>query len=203
MCIINTNIVCIIIHPCVLTGVSCIPCKNRNGHTHRGSVILALALFLSLRKQFSTLLSTTNTMKLFIGGLSWNTTDESLRGGFERFGKIGEVAVVRDRESGRSRGFGFVTFENEEEAQAAISEMNGTEFEGRTIRVDKAGDRPEGGNRPFGGRNSYNGGYRNRDGAEGGYRSRGYGDRDRSYGERSYGNRSGSYNRTRRDEYEN
>ncbi len=146
-------------------------------------------------------------MKLFIGGLSWNTTDESLRGGFERFGQVQDAAVVRDRESGRSRGFGFVTFSSDEEGQAAISEMNGKEFEGRTIRVDKAGDRPEGGSRPYGNRtggygggSSY-GGYRSRDGGEGGYRSRGgYGDRERSYGDRSYGNRTGGYGRPRREE---
>ncbi|MBI5509909.1 MAG: RNA-binding protein [Deltaproteobacteria bacterium] len=79
--------------------------------------------------------------KLFVGGLSFDTTDDGLREGFARFGEITEAKVITDRDTGRSRGFGFVTFTDENAAQTAISEMNGTEFDGRTIRVNEAEDR--------------------------------------------------------------
>jgi len=85
-----------------------------------------------------------SSTKLFIGGLSWDTTDESLRSKFEEFGTVEDAVVLKSRETGRSRGFGFVTFQSAEEAEAAIAAMNEQEFEGRTIRVDKAGERPAG-----------------------------------------------------------
>ncbi|KAE8161132.1 RNA-binding domain-containing protein [Aspergillus tamarii] len=107
--------------------------------------------------------------KLFIGGLSWHTTDEGLRDGFSKFGEIEEATVVRDRDTGRSRGFGFVRFTKEAEADAAVQEMNNQEFDGRTIRVDKASERPrnDGG---FHGRGGYNRseGYNNQRGGYGG-----------------------------------
>jgi len=79
--------------------------------------------------------------KLFVGGLSWNTTDDGLRQAFERFGQIVEAKVITDRETGRSRGFGFVTFSQDESAQQAINEMNGTQLEGRRIQVNEAQER--------------------------------------------------------------
>ncbi len=79
--------------------------------------------------------------KLFVGGLSWGTTDEGLQGAFSRFGEIAEAKVITDRETGRSRGFGFVTFANDESATTAITEMNGTELDGRTIKVNEAEDK--------------------------------------------------------------
>jgi RNA recognition motif-containing protein len=79
--------------------------------------------------------------KLFVGGLSWGTSDDGLRAAFEQFGEIVEAKVVLDRDSGRSRGFGFVTFEDDAAATRAVEEMNGTELEGRNIRVDEAHDR--------------------------------------------------------------
>lgn len=79
--------------------------------------------------------------KLFIGGLSWGTTTEQLRENFEKYGEIQDAKVITDRESGRSRGFGFVTFAENESATTALGEMNGAEFDGRTIRVDVAHDR--------------------------------------------------------------
>ena len=79
--------------------------------------------------------------KLFVGGLSWGTTDEGLQGAFSRFGEIAEAKVITDRETGRSRGFGFVTFANDESAPTAITEMNGTELDGRTIKVNEAEDK--------------------------------------------------------------
>jgi len=81
------------------------------------------------------------SMKLFVGGLSFNTDNESLRRGFEAHGEVVDVAVVMDREKGRSRGFGFVTFTNGPEGAAAIQAMDGRELDGRTIRVNEAQER--------------------------------------------------------------
>ena len=80
--------------------------------------------------------------KLFVGGLSWNTTNSELQQAFEGCGAVAEAKVVTDRETGRSRGFGFVTFEEEQSATRAIEELDGSTLDGRTIKVDKANDRP-------------------------------------------------------------
>jgi RNA recognition motif-containing protein len=79
--------------------------------------------------------------KLFVGSLSWDTTDEGLRAAFEQFGEVSEAIVIRDRMSGRSRGFGFVTFEDAEAADRAMGELNNTELDGRPIKVDVAMER--------------------------------------------------------------
>jgi cold-inducible RNA-binding protein len=101
--------------------------------------------------------------KLFVGSLSWNTTDETLREAFARFGEVTEAKVITDRETGRSRGFGFVTFAENEEAMAAISAMNGTDLDGRTIKVNEAQDKgPRTGGGGGGGRSGGGGGGRNR-----------------------------------------
>jgi len=76
--------------------------------------------------------------KLFVGSLSWDTNDEGLRQAFSPHGTIEEAIVISDRDSGRSRGFGFVTFEDDEAADKAVAALNGTELDGRTIRVDVA-----------------------------------------------------------------
>ncbi|EYE99272.1 RNA recognition motif domain-containing protein [Aspergillus ruber CBS 135680] len=109
--------------------------------------------------------------KLFVGGLSWHTTDESLRAGFEQFGAVDEAIVVKDRDSFRSRGFGFVRFAAEEDADAAMNALNNQEFDGRTIRVDKAADKPPRSNGGFQGR----GGYNSRGGEDSQYSGGGYG----------------------------
>ena len=84
--------------------------------------------------------------KLFVGSLSWNTDDQGLHEAFAQFGEITEAKVITDRGSGRSRGFGFVTFADDEAAENAVSALNGTELDGRPIKVDVAHDRPrEGG----------------------------------------------------------
>ncbi|KAJ1331441.1 cold-inducible RNA-binding protein [Microdochium nivale] len=84
--------------------------------------------------------------KLFIGGLAWHTEEYTLRQKFEEFGVVDEAVVVKDRDTGRSRGFGFVRYGSEDAAQKAIAAMNNVEFDGRTIRVDKASDTgPKGG----------------------------------------------------------
>lgn len=81
------------------------------------------------------------SMKVFVGGLSWNTTDDSLRDAMERFGGVDDVRIITDRETGRSRGFGFVTFTEAEAAQTAIAEMDGTELDGRVVKVNEAQER--------------------------------------------------------------
>jgi RNA recognition motif-containing protein len=99
--------------------------------------------------------------KLFVGGLNWKTTDDGLRQAFERFGEITEAKVITDRETGRSRGFGFVTFVDDESANNAISEMDGAQLEGRTIKVNQAEEKPRsggGGGGGRGGRGGYGGG---------------------------------------------
>jgi RNA recognition motif-containing protein len=79
--------------------------------------------------------------KLFVGSLSWNTDDHGLREAFAPHGEITEAIVITDRDSGRSRGFGFVTFADGEAADKAVAALNDTELDGRTIRVDVAQER--------------------------------------------------------------
>jgi len=76
--------------------------------------------------------------KVFVGGLPFATTDDELRELFASHAAVASANVVRDRESGRSKGFGFVEFENEEEGKAAEKALNGSEFGGRTISVAEA-----------------------------------------------------------------
>jgi len=113
--------------------------------------------------------------KLFIGGLAWHTDENALRQKFEEFGAVEEAVVVKDRDTGRSRGFGFVRYGQEADADAAIAAMNNIEFDGRTIRVDKASERGSGGGGGGGGfgRGGGGGGYNSRGG--GGYGGGGYG----------------------------
>jgi cold-inducible RNA-binding protein len=97
--------------------------------------------------------------KLFVGGLSWGTDDAALRDAFSEFGDVSDVKVITDRETGRSRGFGFVTFASAAEAKAAISSMDGATLDGRTINVNEAQDRrDDGGGSRGGDRGGRNGG---------------------------------------------
>lgn len=100
--------------------------------------------------------------KLFVGGLAWATDDDSLRNAFEQFGTVTDSKVITDRETGRSRGFGFVTLSSSDEAQRAIAEMDGQNLDGRSIRVNEAQERAPrgggGGNRG-GGRGGDRGGF--------------------------------------------
>ena len=90
--------------------------------------------------------------KIFVGGLSWATDDQALQNAFEVHGNVTEAKVINDRETGRSRGFGFVTFADADAATAAIAAMNGSELDGRTIRVNLAEDKPRRDNNRGGGR---------------------------------------------------
>src|SRR5690606_1513706 len=83
--------------------------------------------------------------KLFVGGLSWDTNDEGLRDAFSRDGDVLEAQVITDRDTGRSRGFGFVTLADAKVAQAAALEMDGSMLDGRSIRVNEAQDRQRSG----------------------------------------------------------
>jgi hypothetical protein len=80
--------------------------------------------------------------KLFVGGLSSETTTEDLRASFSKFGDIVDVAVIADRATSQSRGFGFVTYASSVAAETAIKEMNGVELDGRTLKVNRAEARP-------------------------------------------------------------
>lgn len=86
--------------------------------------------------------------KLYVGGLPFSTTDEELAAAFAAHGEVASAKVIMDRETGRSKGFGFVEFSNDDEGKAAEEAMNNSEFGGRTIRVNEArpmenrGDRP-------------------------------------------------------------
>ncbi|MDP8255363.1 MAG: RNA-binding protein [Candidatus Alcyoniella australis] len=99
--------------------------------------------------------------KLYAGGLSWNTTDESLRDAFASHGEVTDAVVIKDRDSGRSRGFGFVTMADDDSAKSAVSALNGTSLDGRTIQVSEAreksprNDRDGGGGGGGGGRNRW------------------------------------------------
>jgi len=104
--------------------------------------------------------------KLFIGGLSFSTSDDRLRELFAQVGGVESAAVVMDRETGRSRGFGFVEMATAEEADAAVKKYNGQEVDGRTLKVELANSAGSGGGRGGGGRGG--GGYRSGGGSGGG-----------------------------------
>lgn len=96
--------------------------------------------------------------KLFVGGLAWATDDDGLRQAFEAYGEVTDAKVINDRETGRSRGFGFVTFADDNAGQTAMSEMDGKPLDGRTIRVNEANDRRSGGGGGGGGYGGNRGG---------------------------------------------
>jgi cold-inducible RNA-binding protein len=109
--------------------------------------------------------------KLFVGGLAFSTSNERLREVFSEAGQVESAVVVTDRDTGRSRGFGFVEMATPEEAEQAINKFNGQEVDGRRLQVEKAkeagagggrtgGGRPGGGGGGFGGRRSSGGGGR-------------------------------------------
>lgn len=81
--------------------------------------------------------------KLFIGNISWGMDTAALKSAFEQFGEIEDCIVITDKFSGRSKGFGFVTFTDDSAADAAIAEMNGKDMEGREIVVNEARPREE------------------------------------------------------------
>ncbi|KAJ8270078.1 hypothetical protein GJAV_G00110080 [Gymnothorax javanicus] len=149
--------------------------------------------------------------KLFVGSLSYDTTEDVLEEAFSRYGKVLKVDVIRDRETQKPRGFAFITFEDPKDAKDAKEGMNGKMIDNRAIRVDEAGksaSRSRGGFRGgrgggyYGGRGGRGGGYGGdrsygRDGGYGGSYDNGYGYPGRSRGSGRYGDSSGGYYRDR------
>ena len=84
-------------------------------------------------------------MKLYVGNLPYNTTEDDLRNLFSQYGSIDSVAVITDRETGRSKGFGFVEFGNDSEARTAIQALSGQEYGGRALTVNEARPKTGGG----------------------------------------------------------
>ncbi|KAF1896727.1 hypothetical protein Lal_00034427 [Lupinus albus] len=150
--------------------------------------------------------------RAFVGGLAWATDSESLEKAFSPYGEILDAKIINDRETGRSRGFGFVTFASEQSLKDAIEALNGQDLDGRNITVNEAQARGSGGGGGGGrggggygggggggyGGGGYGGGRRegggggyNRNGGGGGYGGGGYGGgRDSGYGGERY-NRGG------------
>ena len=84
-------------------------------------------------------------MNIYVGNLSFDATEDDIRSAFEAFGKVDAVNIIKDRDSGRPKGFGFVEMASGEEAKKAIEAMNGKEFKGRAMNVNEARPKPEGG----------------------------------------------------------
>ena len=95
-------------------------------------------------------------MKIYVGNLSFDTEESDLRKAFEEHGSVDSVAIITDRDTGRSKGFGFIEMSDDTQAQAAIDGMNDKEFMGRTLKVNKA--RPRNDNRGGGGGGGRGGG---------------------------------------------
>ncbi|XP_010531429.1 PREDICTED: glycine-rich RNA-binding protein GRP1A-like [Tarenaya hassleriana] len=129
--------------------------------------------------------------RCFVGGLAWATDDQALERAFSQFGEVVDSKIINDRETGRSRGFGFVTFKDEKAMKDAIESMNGQELDGRNITVNEAQSRGSGGG--GGGRG---GGYRSGGGGYGGGGGGGY---NRRGGGGGYGSGGGGYGGGRRD----
>ncbi|HTH50371.1 MAG TPA: RNA-binding protein [Pyrinomonadaceae bacterium] len=107
-------------------------------------------------------------MKLYVGNISFNTTNQDLTDLFGAAGTVTSANIIEDRETGRSRGFGFVEMGSQEDGEKAIAEINGKELDGRTLKVNEAKPRENGGG--GGGRGGYGGG-----GGRGGYGGNGGG----------------------------
>ncbi|GMI76781.1 hypothetical protein HRI_001347400 [Hibiscus trionum] len=139
-------------------------------------------------------MSNSPSSKVFVGGISFQTDDQGLRDAFGQYGEVIEARVIVDRETGRSRGFGFVTYTSTEDASSAIQALDGQVLHGRQVRVNYAAERPPrnfgGGGGGYGGGGYGGGGY---GGGGGGYGGGGYGGGGGGYGGGGYG--GGGYNR--------
>jgi cold-inducible RNA-binding protein len=122
--------------------------------------------------------------KLYVGNLPYSATEDGLKTHFSSAGSVASVKIIIDRETGRSKGFGFVEMESDDGASSAVSQLDGQEYEGRSLRVSEAKPQPErdsrggGGGGGFGGGRSgggFGGGGGNREGGGGGGRPRGGG----------------------------
>lgn len=121
-------------------------------------------------------------MNIYVGNLSWNLKDQDLSNLFASYGEVASAKIVLDKFTNRSKGFGFVEMTNDDQAQAAITALNGTEVDGRNIVVNESRPKPEGGSgggggykkRSFGGGGG-GGGYKGGSGGGGGYKKGGGG----------------------------
>jgi RNA recognition motif-containing protein len=118
-------------------------------------------------------------MNIFVGSLPFSIDEADLRESFEVYGSVSSVKIITDKFTGRSKGFGFIEMENYEEAQKAITELNGATVEGRTIVVNKSEPKPEGERRSF---NNDRGGYNGGGNSRGGGGNYGGGNRDNNGG---------------------
>ena len=134
-------------------------------------------------------------MNIYVGNLSWNLKDQDLSNLFASYGEVTSAKIVTDKFTNRSKGFGFVEMANDDQAQAAIAALNGSEVDGRNIVVNESRPKPEGGSgggggfkkRSFGGGGG-GGGYKGKGGGGGGYNKGGGGGYNRDRGG------SGGYN---------
>jgi RNA recognition motif-containing protein len=128
-------------------------------------------------------------MKLYVGNLSFNTSNQDLNDLFGTVGTVESANIIEDRETGRSRGFAFVEMASQAEGEAAISQLNGKEVDGRALKVNEAKPRESGGGGGGGGRGGYGGGG---GGGRGGYGGGGGGSRggNSGGGGGGYGGRS-------------
>ena len=132
-------------------------------------------------------------MNIYVANLPYSTSDDDLREQFEAFGSVESATVIKDRDTGRSRGFGFVEMTDQAEGQAAIDQLNGTDMNGRPLTVNEARprtERPAGGG--GGGYGGGSGGYGGGGGSRGGSGGGSYGGGGGSYGGGGGGSRGGS-----------
>ncbi|WOL14461.1 glycine-rich RNA-binding protein 10-like [Canna indica] len=158
---------------------------NRIGNILKKAATSSPSLYQAIRCMSSS--------KVFVGGISYGTDDQGLREAFTSYGEVVEARVIMDRDTGRSRGFGFVTFTSAEEASAAISGMDGKDLHGRMVRVNYATDRTGGFRGGYGGGGG--GGYGGGGGGGSGYGGGGgnYGAGGGGYGGGGYGGNVGAY----------
>ncbi len=135
---------------------------------HKGKEVTKEVLTLSISLRTYSIMA----MKLYIGGLAWATTDETLKAYFSQLGEVASARIVMERDTGRSRGFGFVEYADDAAGHEAIAKLNGTELDGRAISVSEArpeGERPA---RSFAPRGGQGGGYQGGHGNDrGGYQN--------------------------------
>ena len=125
-------------------------------------------------------------MKIYVGNLSYEVTEEDLRQALEQFGQVESATIIKDKYSGKSKGFGFVEMPSKEEGQAAIEGLNGKELKGRPLNVNEARPRTESNDRRGGGRGGFGGSQGGRSGYGGGGSGRGRGQGGGSKGNRSF-----------------
>lgn len=140
-------------------------------------------------------------MKLFVGGISWDTTEDTLKNHFAQAGTVVSAQIITDKFTGKSRGFGFVEMSSDEEAQKAIADLNGSQLDGRSLVVNEAKPMTPRENRGGGG-GGYRGGHGGGGGyggggGRGGYRGGGGGGRGDRGGRGGYGGRRDDYGEDR------